>query len=70
MILRLLLYLVPLFRMSLQDQKGCNTRVDILDGTQLVEAVAIYLTDTTTAKNAAQCATHCHRKKCDVSILL
>uniref|UniRef100_A0A7I4Y3E2 Apple domain-containing protein n=1 Tax=Haemonchus contortus TaxID=6289 RepID=A0A7I4Y3E2_HAECO len=67
MILRLLLYLVPLFRMSLQDQKGCNTRVDILDGAHLVEAVAIYLTDTTTAKNAAQCATHCHRKKCDVA---
>nr|CDJ96536.1 unnamed protein product [Haemonchus contortus] len=53
--------------MSLQDQKGCNTRVDILDGAHLVEAVAIYLTDTTTAKNAAQCATHCHRKKCDVA---
>ncbi|KAK5968250.1 hypothetical protein GCK32_013652 [Trichostrongylus colubriformis] len=67
MILRLLIYLLPLLRKSLQGLADCDTRVDILDGADLVEAVGIYLTDTTKVNNAAQCAVECYRKKCDVA---
>ncbi|VDP18336.1 unnamed protein product [Heligmosomoides polygyrus] len=67
MVIRLLLYLVPLLRTSLQSKEDCATRVDVLDGADLVEAVAAYLTDNVVALDAQQCAIECFRLKCDVA---
>ncbi|KHJ97697.1 hypothetical protein OESDEN_02327 [Oesophagostomum dentatum] len=45
----------------------CATRVDILDGADLVEAVATFLTEKSIALSAMHCALECYHKNCDVA---
>ncbi|KAK6732229.1 hypothetical protein RB195_016548 [Necator americanus] len=68
MIIRLLLYLLPMnFISASLDDRDCAIRVDILDGADLVEGVATFLTEKTIAASAMRCAMECYRKKCDVA---
>ncbi|EYB83171.1 hypothetical protein Y032_0341g3007 [Ancylostoma ceylanicum] len=67
MIIRLLLYLLPLTFVKPEENPECAIRVDILDGADLVEGVATFLTEKSTVLTAMHCATECFRKKCDVA---
>ncbi|VDL83621.1 unnamed protein product, partial [Nippostrongylus brasiliensis] len=67
MLKRLLLYLCLLWRITAKDPEECSIRVDVLDGSDLVEAVALFLADSTQALDPQQCASDCFRHNCDVA---
>ncbi|RCN37594.1 hypothetical protein ANCCAN_16502 [Ancylostoma caninum] len=67
MIIRLLLYLLSLTFVRPEDNPECAIRVDILDGADLVEGVATFLTEKSAVLTAMHCAMECFRKKCDVA---
>ncbi|CAJ0606838.1 unnamed protein product [Cylicocyclus nassatus] len=67
MILRLLLYLLPFTFVRTENNPECATRVDVLDGKDLVEGVARFLTERVIALSSLHCALSCYNKNCDVA---
>ncbi|CAI4230873.1 unnamed protein product [Auanema sp. JU1783] len=67
MITRLLLCGILMLHYQVDALKDCKTRVDVLNGNDLSEGLAVFLTTKLTTNSPSQCASECFRRRCDVA---